>query len=129
MTSAFSDQKLLSARRNSRLPNSQPSAATAKKSAIGTMPISGRRYLPGKLPDPRRGYQRHEPDDHGRHDEQDEPGDDQLGEADLAEQAARHGQSELDLVLDASSSMSPCRGSTNGFMRPILEKTLVSRPR
>ena len=120
MTSALSDQKLLSASRNSRLPNNQPSAAMATNSAMGTIPISAGVSFPASLP-------AHTPAISGTSPTITAGTMNRMSQATTSlarlispSKLPAIVRSELDLVLDASSSMSPCRGSTNGCMRPLL---------
>ncbi len=121
MTSAFNDQKLLSARLNSRLPNSQPRAATPRKSAMGTMPMRAGVIFPASFPAHAEATSGISPTTTAGTMNKMSQATTSLARLISPSRLPAMVKSELDLVLDASSSMSPCRGSTNGFMRPILE--------
>ncbi len=122
MTSALSDQKLLSARRNSRRPNSQPSAATAMNSAMGTTPMSAGVSFPVSLSAHSAAISGASPTITAGTMNKMSQATISLARLISPSRLPAMVSSELDLVLDASSSMSPCRGSTNGFIRPILNK-------
>ncbi len=107
MTSAFSDQKLLSARLKSRLPNSQPIAAMARKIAMGTMPMRAGVILPASFPAHAEATSGMSPTITAGTTNNMSQATTELGEADLAEQTARHRQERVGLgarriVLDVA---------------------------